>query len=267
VYVRALDPLRSREGHALWSTEAWLTLNAVPDEAGPPAAAPASENGTFTDVQRAEGWHPLFDGHDASAWHTLGATPLPDGSFPPPTGWSVQDGALVRSGGGGDLLSNDAFRDFELELDWRITEGGNSGIFFLVDETPRADGSQPAVWESGIEMQVLDNERHPDGQNPVTSAGACYGLFAPERDDTRPVGHWNHVRIAKQGSRVEQWLNGQLQCTYDIGSDDWKARVAASKFRDMPGFARARAGHIATARWTSRSIHVGMSVPSTTGKP
>jgi hypothetical protein len=157
----------------------------------------------------------------------------------------VQDGALVRTSHGGDLVSNDTYRDFELELDWRITEGGNSGILFLVDETPRADGSQPAVWETGLEMQVLDDERHADGRDPLTSAGACYALFAPEHDDTRPVGHWNHVRIAKQGSRVEQWLNGRLQCAYDIGSDDWRARVAASKFRDMPGFARARAGRIA----------------------
>ena len=79
----------------------------------------------------------------------------------------------------------------------------------------------------------------------MTSAAACYGLYAPTHDDTRPVGHWNHVRIVKQGAHVEQWLNGWLQCSYDIGSDDWNARVAASKFATMPGFAKAPKGHIA----------------------
>jgi cytochrome c len=244
VYVHVLDDLLSSGGRELWAREAWLTLNAVSAEAGPPRAEGLPLN-TLTAAQRDDGWQSLFDGTSPRGWHASGAKPLADGRYPAPIGWSVQDGALVRSGSGGDIVSDAVFRDFELELEWRIAEGGNSGIFFLVGEVPRADGSMPSVWETGLEMQVLDDARHRDGGNPLTSAGACYALYAPTRDDTRPIGHWNRVRLVKQGSHVEHWLNGHLQCAYDIGSDDWNARVAASKFKDMPAFGKVQAGHLA----------------------
>jgi len=242
-HVRALDDLRSDAGRELWAKEAWLTLNRLPDERGP--AAPAGEPETTVAAdQRAAGWRSLFDGTTVQGWHIHGLMPA-DGSWPPVEGWSVVDGALVRTGPGGDLVSDEDFGDFELQLDWRVAPGGNSGIFFLVDETPRADGSVPAVRETGVEMQILDNERHADGQDPLTSAGACYALHAPTHDDTRPPGHWNHVRLMKTGTHVEQWLNGRLQCSYDIGSDDWTGRVAAGKFARMPAFGRAVRGRIA----------------------
>jgi cytochrome c len=241
VYLRRLGELVGREsGRPLWTSEAWLTVNALhpPGAAGPPPARPHAP------VEAAAGWRPLFDGRSTHGWHNH-VPPLPDGSWPAVRGWSVQDEALVRTGPGGDLVSDQVFEDFELQLDWRIAPGGNSGVFFLVDETPRADGSLPAVWETGIEMQVLDNERHVDGQDPSTSAGACYALYAPTHDDTRPAGHWNRMRVVKRGAHVEHWLNDRLQCAYDIGSDDWTWRVGTSKFARMPAFARAAKGRIA----------------------
>lgn len=194
--------------------------------------APAAAPNSLSAAERADGWRLLFDGRTTAGWRTYKERePLP--------GWQVEDGALVMTGGGGDLVTRQSFGSFELRLEWRIAAGGNSGIFYHVTDTGRA------VWESGPEMQVLDDERHPDGRDPKTSAGACYALYAPARRATRPVGEWNRVRLVVDGPRVEHWLNGELLCTYELGSEDWRARVAASKFAAYPSFGVAGEGHIA----------------------
>jgi hypothetical protein len=182
--------------------------------------------------EKAAGWRLLFDGQSLHGWRGFM-------SEAPPAGWIVADGALVREGPGGDLLTVDQFGDFELRLQWRISEGGNSGIFFHV----LPGGEQ--VWETGPEMQLLDNARHRDGKDPLTSAGANYALHAPVRDVTRPVGEWNDVALVVRGARVEHWLNGVMVVAYERWTPEWEALVAASKFVTMPGYGRARRGHIA----------------------
>ena len=112
------------------------------------------------------------------------------------------------------------------------------GIFFHVDE------SKGASWETGPEMQVLDNAEHNDGKNTTTSAGANYALHAAERDLTRPIGFFNEARIVVNEGRVEHWLNGEKIVEYELGSDDWKSRVAASKFAGMPNYGKAGKGLI-----------------------
>jgi hypothetical protein len=102
-----------------------------------------------------------------------------------------------------------------------------------------------AVYLTGPEMQVLDNGGHPDGKTPNTSAGSNFALHAPLRDVTRPVGQWNQARLVVNGSHVEHWLNGVKIVEYELWGDDWKARVAASKFKAMPRYGLARRGHIA----------------------
>jgi hypothetical protein len=149
------------------------------------------------------------------------------------------DGTLARTGAGGDILTADEFGDFELRLQWKLAEGGNSGIFFRVVNT----GSQ--VWESGPEMQILDNARHADGKNPLTSAGSNYGLHAPVRDVTRPVGEWNDVRLLVAGAKVEHWLNGVKVVEYELWSPEWESLVKRSKFVTMPAYGRAKRGRIA----------------------
>jgi hypothetical protein len=146
---------------------------------------------------------------------------------------------LVREGVGGDILTVDEFGDFELRLQWRIAEGGNSGVFFRV----RREGAQ--VWESGPELQILDNARHVDGKEPRTSAGANYGLHAPVRDVTRPVGEWNDLALRVMDSHVEHWLNGVKVVEYELWSREWEALVAGSKFVTLPAYGRTRRGHIA----------------------
>ena len=154
-------------------------------------------------------------------------------------GWAVQDGCLTRVGPAGDIITDGQFENFELTLEWKVQPGGNSGIFYRVSE--RGD----AVWSSGPEMQVLDNALHPDGENPMTSAGSNYALHAPTFDATYPAGCFNSARILADGRHIEYWLNGEKQCEFDIGSPAWNALVARSKFASMPMFARFRKGHIA----------------------
>jgi hypothetical protein len=196
------------------------------------AATPDRPLNTLTEAERADGWRLLFDGRSASAWRGFRRDHLP-------AGWQVVDGSLARVGAGGDIITVDQFDSFELALDWKVGPGGNSGIFFHVTED--AD----YVWQTGPEMQILDNDGHRDGMVPETSTGSNYALHAPTADVARPAGEWNSARLVVRGNHVEHWLNGTRIVEYELGSDDWKARVEASKFRDMPGYGRARRGHIA----------------------
>jgi hypothetical protein len=187
---------------------------------------------TLTPEEKAAGWKLLFDGKSLAGWRGFK-------SPTPPEGWKAIDGLLVRESGGGDLMTVEQYGDFELRLDWRISEGGNSGIMFRV--TP--DGEE--TWHSGPEMQVLDNTRHKDGANPLTSAGSNYALYAPVRDVTKPVGEWNTVRLIAKGNHVEHWLNDVKVVEYELFSPDWEKRVQASKFGEIPPYGRAKRGHIA----------------------
>ncbi len=159
-----------------------------------------------------------------------------------PSSWQVEGDELVfipSVDGRGDLITRQEYADFELRLEWRVGPAGNSGIFFRVSE------DQPAPYSTGAEMQVLDNELHVDGKNPLTSAGSNYALHAPSRDVTRPVGEYNSVRLLVVGPRVKQWLNDELVVDYELWTPEWKELVAGSKFRSMPGYGLNRTGHIA----------------------
>jgi hypothetical protein len=192
---------------------------------------PAGPN-TLTDAERAAGWQLLFDGHSTTGWRGFRQTGIP-------SGWQAIDGALTRVSGGGDVVTTDQFSNFELALEWQIGEGGNSGIMYRVSEA--AD----ATFFSGPEFQVIDNARNPDGGTALTSAGACYALYAPTSDVTRPAGAWNGARIVANGTHVEHWLNGVQVVDYELGSADWLARVQASMFRGVSTYGRDRRGHIA----------------------
>src|SRR5690606_19356342 len=142
----------------------------------------------------------------------------------PPEGWAVEDGTLVRVGPGGDIVTTGQYGDFELVLERRVESGGNSGVLY------RAVGGHAWIYESGPEMQILDDAGHADGRDPLTSAGANYALHPAPRGVVRPAGEWNEARILADGDHVEHWLNGVKVVEYALGSPDWQARVAASKF-------------------------------------
>ena len=198
--------------------------------------------------ESAEEWTVLFNGKDLAGWRSYGQESA--GSA-----WIVEDGALVLDVDdsttdmtGGDLLTEGRYENFELELEWKISSGGNSGIFFGVQEIE----GQNVAYETGVEMQILDDDRHADGEKAETSAGACYALYAATGAVVRPVGEYNKVRLVVRDSNVEHWLNDRKIVEYTIGSDDWLDRIAASKFADWEHFARYRKGHIALQDHTDR---------------
>jgi hypothetical protein len=135
-------------------------------------------------------------------------------------------------------MTVDQYSDFELQLEWKIAKGGNSGIMFWATE------DDEYAWKTGPEMQVLDNVAHKDGLDPRTSAGSNYALHAPTQNVAQPAGEYNQARLLAKGTHIEHWLNGVKIVEYEIGSPDWEARVAASKFATMPKYGRNRKGHI-----------------------
>lgn len=186
---------------------------------------------TLSAAEREAGWRLLFDGETLDGWRGYDRADLPGG-------WEARDGMLVRTGPGGDIVTDEQFQDFELMVEWRLEPGGNSGIFY------RAAEGEEWIYHSAPEYQVLDDERHPDGQSPLTSAGSNYALHPAPRGVVRPAGAWNQARIVVDGDRVQHWLNGVRMVQYELGSPDWEARVADSKFSQWPAYGQAERGHI-----------------------
>lgn len=190
---------------------------------------------SLTAAEKAAGWTVLFDGTSLDAFKTFGAKHPPDA---PPAGWTVSEGAILRSGPGGDLATDGDFANFELHYEWKVAPGGNSGVMFRSTE----DRTYP--WETAPEMQVLDDARHNDGKSPLTSAGSNYALQAAPRGVAKPANEWNVAYIRAVDDGVEYWLNGVKTAEYSIGSPEWKALVAKSKFNSMPDYATRDSGKI-----------------------
>ena len=177
-------------------------------------------------------WVVLFDGKIVKGLRAYKQSGFPDS-------WEIVDGTLKTIPGHGvDLISDEIYKNFELELEWKVPEGGNSGIFYFATE----EGDN--IWQSAPEMQVLDDEKHTDGKNTLTSAGALYAMIAPSVSVVKPVGSFNQVRIKVKDNHVEHWLNGTKIVEYVYGSDMMWDLVAKSKFSTMPQFAKASEGHI-----------------------
>lgn len=211
------------------------------------AASAAQPPNTLSPEEKKAGWQLLFDGKTTALWRGYNSDKMPPG-------WKVIDGTLVRvsggeggkgAGGGDDIITKDQFDNFELSLEWKVVSGGNSGVLYRVAEGARTS------WHVAPEMQVLDNTANK-GRNPAQLAGALYDLYAPAKDVTKPVGQWNEARVVARGDQVEHWLNGEKLLEYELDSDDWNARVANSKFRNMADFAKARKGHICLQDHTKR---------------
>jgi hypothetical protein len=178
------------------------------------------------------GWRVLFDGRNLDAWRGYKQPDVPPG-------WNIVDGTLAKSSPVADIMSKDEFGDFELEMEWKIGEAGNSGIFY------RATEEYDHIYWSGPEYQLLDDVKAPDGQSRLTSAGSAYGLYPSPEGHLKPVGEWNRTRIVVKGAHVEHWLNDFKLLEYEFWSTDWEARVKGSKFGVWPNYGRSRRGHIA----------------------
>jgi hypothetical protein len=199
-------------------------------------AAPAKKaDNTLTAKEKKEGYVLLFDGKTMDKWHGYNKTGFPS------KGWETTGGVLHcigsgmgEAGSGGDIVTNDKYKDFELSLDWKISEGGNSGIFILAQEK----ANQP-IYYSSPEMQLLDNDRHPDsklGKDGNRKAGSLYDLIPAKPQNTKPAGEWNSIRITCYQGSVIYHQNGADVVEYHLWTDEWKKMVAGSKFKDWADF-------------------------------
>lgn len=207
--------------------------------AGRILAADDAPLNTLTADEKAAGFKLLFDGKTTDGWRGYKMKEMPPG-------WKVIDSVLTRvaggaggkgAGGGDDIVTKDQYGDFELRLEWRVGKGVNSGILY------RAIEDAVTSWHVAPEMQVLDNEGWSD-KNKLHQAGALYDLYAPSKNAARGPGKWNEVKLVAKGNHVEHWLNGEKVVEYEMNSDDWKDRVAKSKFKGFDKFAKAKKGHI-----------------------
>ncbi len=223
-----------------------ILLVMTPALGGRTAIADTPPN-TLSEAERRGGWRLLFDGRSTEGFRNYGT----EGISP---GWVVEDGALVRSGtGAGDLVTTGEYGSFELQLDYRISHGGNSGVMFHVTE----DSAKP--WHSGPEVQIIDNAKGKDPQH----AGWLYQLYQPLNpgwarrmeqaaglnppeiiDAARPAGEWNHLYLRVAPGSGEVCLNGVSYYHFRVGSKEWNERVAKSKFAAFPGFGKAEKGHV-----------------------
>jgi len=187
-----------------------------------------------------KGWISLFDGKTMDGWHGYGKGDL-NGR------WKIYDSTLILdtsvklNGPNGNLLTNEEYDNFHLKLDWKISQKGNSGILFYVHEDT-AQFKEP--YFTGPEMQVVDNEGHPDGKLIKHQAGDLYDLIACSTKTEKPAGEWNHAEIVSNNGKLELFLNGTNVVTTNLWDDNWKQLVAGSKFKAWPAFATYKKGAI-----------------------
>jgi hypothetical protein len=228
----AVDPLPlfketklSRSMHRLLFA---CLLLAIPMNATLAEDNSAPSQNTLSSTEANDGWKLLFDGKSTDGWLNYRKDTISDG-------WKIVDGALVMSRkGSGDIVTKDEYGAFELSLDYKISTGGNSGVMYHVKPT----GDTP--WKTGPEIQVQDNVAGHDPQK----AGWLYQLYPSDVDATKPAGEWNTLRVVITPTKCEHYMNGVKYCEYVKGSEDWKQKVAASKFSAFKGFGEATQGQI-----------------------
>ena len=196
--------------------------------------ASSAASGTATGLtaeQTAAGWRPLFDGTNTNAWRGYKTQTMP-------AGWRIVDGVLTKTGPVEDIITKDQFGNFELAMDWKLSPGGNAGLFY------RGTEEYDHIYWSAPEYQLLDDAGHPDGKSRLTSAGSDYALYPSPAGAVKPADEWNSTLLVVNGNRVQHWLNGQRLLEYDLGSADWQQKVAASKFAAYPNYGKASRGYI-----------------------
>src|SRR5690606_32959120 len=244
IYIRIADPFLSATGQSLWTTEAWYTLNAIPiNKPGFKNPVQKPVDNSLTAAQRKAGWRLLFDGESTKGWRNYQSDEI--GSA-----WKVVDASLHldpsekdgwQTVGGGDIVSEEIFENYELYLEWKVAPGGNSGLIYGVVESEEHE----YVWHTGPEYQMLDNPAHPDGAIKTHRAGDLYDFKSSRFVTVNAGGEWNRTRLIVNRGKIEHWLNGYKVIEYDQRLPAWERMIAQSKFKDLPAFGKARKGHIA----------------------
>lgn len=203
----------------------------------------SNKTGEETMNKTDDGWVSLFDGKTLTGWHNYGKTTVGEA-------WKVADGNLYldttkkegwQTASGGDIVSDEAYEDFHLKLEWKIAPNGNSGIIFYVHEDT---AKYEFVWHTGPEMQVLDNDGHADGKIPKHRAGDLYDLISCSTETVKAPGEWNEVEIISKEGKLDLILNGANVVSTVLWDDAWKQLVAGSKFKAWPDFGTYKKGHI-----------------------
>ena len=199
------------------------------------AAAPNQD-----DFPAKKGWKSLFDGKSKKGCHIYRGEATGES-------WQVENGILmfvpINKPGvktGGDLTSDEEYENYHLSLEWKISEGGNSGIIFGVKE----DSMYKKSYLTGMEMQVLDNDKHPDAKIIKHRAGDLYDLISSTKENLKPVGEWNQAEVIYNNNTLQLILNGETVVSTTVGDENWDKLVAGSKFRTMKGFGTFRKGRI-----------------------
>ncbi len=192
------------------------------------------------DFPAKKGWKSLFDGKSKKGWHIYRGEATGES-------WQVENGILmfvpINKPGvktGGDLTTDEEYENYHLSLEWKISEVGNSGIIFGVKE----DSMFKKSYLTGMEMQVLDNDKHPDAKIIKHRAGDLYDLISSTKENLRPVGEWNQAEVIYNNNTIQLILNGETVVSTTVGDDNWNKLVAGSKFRTMKGFGTFRKGRI-----------------------
>ncbi|KRD12967.1 glycosyl hydrolase [Flavobacterium sp. Root901] len=192
-------------------------------------------------IQAQKGFKPLFDGKTTAGWHTYGKSSAA-------AGWIVEDGLLhfdpkaAENGQGGDLVTNAEFENFHLKLEWKISPNGNSGIIFYINENPE---KYPNTFSTGLEMQVLDNDGHPDGKITKHRAGDLYDLIQSKSEPVKPVGEWNKAEIISNKGKLTFILNGVIVVETVLWDTNFQRLIDGSKFAGWPEFGTFKKGKIA----------------------
>ena len=198
---------------------------------------------SFATVQNAaaqkKGWTRLFDGKTTTGWHTYGKTTAGNG-------WKAENGVLhfvpsARNNDGGDLVTDKEYDNFHLKLEWKVAPKSNSGIVFYIHEDPV---KYPQTYKTGLEMQVLDNDGHPDGKIPKHRAGDLYDLIKSNSEPVKAVGEWNKAEVISNKGQLTLKLNGVTVVNTTLWDDQFKALIAGSKFATWQGFATYKKGKI-----------------------
>lgn len=210
------------------------------------SAAPATPSeptpNTLTDAQKADGWQLLFDGTTTKGWHVYNKKS--DGSA-----WKVADGALYLDTaqkkdwqvvGGGDIVTDEEYENYHFKVEWKVTPGGNSGLIFNINESPKYEHT----WHTGPEMQVLDNAAHRDASIVKHRAGDLYDLITSSPETVKPAGEWNLAEIVSNKGTLEFYLNGTKVVSTTMWDDSWKKLIAGSKFKTMKDFGTFKKGRI-----------------------
>ena len=201
-----------------------------------------TKQNTLSSKAEKEGWKLLFDGNTKNGWHVFNNRT--DGSA-----WKVVDGALYldpkargpKGEGGGDIISDDAFENFHLKLEWKLDSAGNSGVIIQAQEDPK----YRFAWVTGPEIQVIDNNAHPDAKNKEHRAGDLYDLVAASPETVKPIGEWNLMEVVQNNGKLDLFLNGTKVVSTTQWDDNWSKLIAESKFKSMADFGKFRKGRIA----------------------